>query len=415
MTVLTVRERVLLPFAGGGGLSARQEQALGRLAPLLPRGALNWERGGVRLGPFAGIIRAGDLVIEILPKIDVGAPADGVARGVLVAMLRAAADLAAEDFGEAPLGQQRLHLLDVFILDFCARAAALFRAGAIRTYMGFEDDLPSLRGRLRLAEQVRRTAADRSRFRCAFDELSPDNPYNRALKAVLSRLLPQAIGTEARTAVSGLLHRLAEVTDVPCSAVDIDRLLFNRLTESWRPVFQRASWFLRGLYPDVSAGSVEGLCLLFDMQRLFEAFVGACLRREWRMGGDGSRIILQGPPRHLAGSAEGPVFRLRPDAAVISSGGSVERLLDAKWKRLDASAASRGVTREDAYQLTAYAGAYRCSRVALVYPRAPGLAAGLVETFDLRVPSPSRIEVYTFDLLAAAARKPLPDGLRPMT
>jgi 5-methylcytosine-specific restriction enzyme subunit McrC len=100
---------------------------------------------------------------------------------------------------------------------------------------------------------------------------------------------------------------------------------------------------------------------------------------------------------------------------VISSGGSVERLLDAKWKRLDASAASRGVTREDAYQLTAYAGAYRCSRVALVYPRAPGLAAGLVETFDLRVPSPSRIEVYTFDLLAAAARKPLPDGLRPMT
>ncbi len=129
MTVLTVRERELLPFAGFGGLSARQEQALGRLAPILPRGAVTWERGGVRLGPFAGIIRAGDLVIEILPKIEVGATADGEARGVLVAMLRAATDLAAKDFGAAPLGLQRLHLLDVFILDFCARAAALFGAG----------------------------------------------------------------------------------------------------------------------------------------------------------------------------------------------------------------------------------------------------------------------------------------------
>lgn len=411
MRVLTVRERDLLPFAGDGRLSAGQEQALGKLAPMLPRGALTWERGGVRVGPFSGIVRAGDLVLEILPKIEVGAAADGEARGVLVAMLRAAANVAVADAGAAPLGVQRRHLLDVFILDFCARVAGLLRGGAIRTYQASEDDLPALRGRLRLAEQVRRTAADRSRFRCAFDELSLDNPHNRALKAVLGRLLHQAVGPDARAAVGGLLHRLAEVSHAPCSTTDIDHLPFNRLTETWRPVFQRAGWFLRGLFPDVRAGGTEGLCLLFDMQRLFEAFVGACLRREWRASGASARVVLQGPSRHLAGSAEGPAFRLRPDATVVSTAGAVERLLDTKWKRLDPGAAGRGVAREDAYQLAAYAGAYRCPNVALVYPRPPGLPAGLVETFELRLPGTPRIEVFALDLGSAAAGGALPEGL----
>jgi 5-methylcytosine-specific restriction enzyme subunit McrC len=407
--LLTVRERDILRLGGQGNLDAREEEALGKLAPMLPRGALTWERGGVRVGPFSGIVRTGELVLEILPKIDVGDEAE--ARGVLVAMLRAAADLAVADAGTAPLGMQRRHLLDVFILDFCARVTGLLRGGAIRTYRVVEDDLSALRGRLRLAEQVRRTAADRSRFRCAFDELTPDNPHNRVLKAVLGRLLHQTLGPDARTAVSGLLHRLAEVSDVPCSAADVDRLPFNRLTETWKPLFQRAGWFLRALFPDVRTGGMDGLCLLFDMQRLFEAFVGSCLRREWRHSAAGARIVLQGPSRFLAVSAKGPAFRLRPDAAVVAADGVVERLLDAKWKRLDPGAANRGVAREDAYQLAAYAGAYGCANVALIYPTLPGLPAGLIETFNLCPQLSPRVEVYALDLCAAAAHQPLPPGL----
>jgi 5-methylcytosine-specific restriction enzyme subunit McrC len=409
--VLTIRERDLLAFSGDGKVTAGQENALGKLAPVLPRGALVWERSGVRVGPFCGVIRAADLVLEILPKIEVGTSADKEARGVLVAMLHATGDLAVNNSGTAALGLQRLHLLDVFILDFCARITDLLRGGAIRSYEEFEGDLSAIRGRLSLTEQVRRTPAHRNWLRCRFDELSLDNQHNRSLKAVLARLLPQAIGPAARTAVNGLSHRLAEIADSPCSAADIDRLTFNRLTELWKPVFRRAAWFLRGLFPDVSAGDVEGVCLLFDMQRLFEAFFGACLQREWRANGAGSRIVLQGPARPLAVSSNGPAFRLRPDAAVVSAAGSVERLFDAKWKRLEPGVVGRGVAREDAYQLATYAGAYGCPGVALVYPKAPGLPTGLVEVFELRLPESPRIEVYSLDLLAAAIRQPLPPGL----
>ena len=82
MRILTVHERELLPFGSEGKLTAADERALGKLEPLVPRGALVWERGGVRIGPFVGIVRAGDLVLEVLPKIEVGAPDDAAARGV---------------------------------------------------------------------------------------------------------------------------------------------------------------------------------------------------------------------------------------------------------------------------------------------------------------------------------------------
>jgi len=413
--VLSVRERDLLPFSGEGKITTEQERALVKIAPIMPRGALTWERSGVRVGPFCGVVRAGDLVLEILPKIEVGASVDVEARGVLVAMLRATGDLAVSATGTATLGLQRLHLLDVFILDFCARVTQLLRGGAIRSYEVYEDDLSAIRGRLRLVEQVRRTSAQQHRVRCAFDELTADNAHNRALKAVLTRLLRQAIGPAARAAVGALSHRLTEVPEAPCSAADIDRLAFNRLTEFWKPVFKCAGWFLRGLFPDVRAGDTEGLCLLFDMQRLFEGFVGACLRREWQVNGANSCIVLQGPSRHLAQSADGPAFRLQPDATAVTMTGSVERLFDAKWKRLDPRVAGLGVAREDAYQLAAYAGAYQCPSAALIYPRVLGLQAGLVEVFELRLPNSPQIEVYSLDLFAAASRQPLPLGLCPRT
>lgn len=414
MRVLTIRERELLRCGAGGALAAREEEALARIAPRLPRGTLVWERGGVRLGPFCGVVRAGGLTLEVLPKIEVGTPDEEQERGVLVAMLRSAGALAEADAGSAPLGLQRLHLLDVFILDFCARVTALLRRGAIRSYRAQEDDPPALRGRLRLAEQLRRAAVDQGRVHCRFDELTADNPHNRGLRAVLARLHAQALGPEAKAAADGLLRRLEGVSDAPCTAADVARLPFDRLTEAWRPVFKQAEAFLRGLFPDARAGGDEGICLLFDMQRLFEAFVGARLRRGWRgPSAGGSRVVLQGPPRYLADSADGPAFRLRPDAAVVSDDNTVERLVDAKWKRLEPGAAGRGVAREDAYQLAAYAGAYGCRRVALAYPRPAGLAAGLVEGFDLRLPGKPRIEVFAVDLASLAAGGALPAGLCP--
>ncbi|WP_416173509.1 5-methylcytosine restriction system specificity protein McrC [Cypionkella sp.] len=43
-------------------------------------------------------------------------------------------------------------------------------------------------------------------------------------------------------------------------------------------------------------------------------------------------------------------------------------ILYAKWKRLNLGEQNSGVSSDHVYQMQAYAGRYRCKRLALVYP-----------------------------------------------
>ena len=126
MKVRTVRERdKLLVGDPTVGLTELQAAILDRLTPILPAGAFTWEHKAIRMGSFCGVLRVEDLMIEILPKVGL---ADNDDRGILIAMLRCAGELAAIAIGSGELKLQALHLLDVFILDFCNRVNEMFEA-----------------------------------------------------------------------------------------------------------------------------------------------------------------------------------------------------------------------------------------------------------------------------------------------
>jgi len=125
MRRLTLRECDALPVGHLDGLTETEAAAFARLQPPLPFGALSWEHRAVRFGPICGVLRAGGVMVELLPKTDDGHDPDDTARGLLVAMLRTTGTLTVFKAGEALLGQQRIHLLDHFILDFCARVNAI--------------------------------------------------------------------------------------------------------------------------------------------------------------------------------------------------------------------------------------------------------------------------------------------------
>jgi 5-methylcytosine-specific restriction enzyme subunit McrC len=413
MRRLTLRERDSFPIGTDDGLSEAEAAAFARLQPSLPAGSLTWEHRAIRFGPFCGVLRAADVTVELLPKIDDGQDRNEGTRGLLVAMLRTTGNLTVSSAGEATLGQQQMHLLDQFILDFCARVNAALRGGAITHYQDHEENLNALRGRLILTNHLRRNAFDRSHLFCSFDERTIDNPHNRALKAVLSVLRPNAISAQARATVAALLHRFDDVALHPVTPRDIARLTLDRMTKSWEPIFERAKWLLQGLFPDVRSGEVDGTCLLFNMERLFEAFLGAKLRQAWQgTPEDSFRIVLQGPQKSLAQSDVGHAFRLRPDVTVLDDGGVV-RIFDAKWKRLDTKAPSSGVSPSDVYQLAAYASRYSCERVALVYPASVGCPPGLIESYRLAIPGAPILEAHAVDVRALGRNGPLPLELRP--
>ena len=407
MRRLTFRERERVSIGPAGEISELEAEGIEKLAGRLPAGALAWGHRSLRFGPFCGVLQTEQLAIEILPKIDNGSDSSEDMRGLLVAMLARAGELGSKRVGDAGLGQQHSHLLDVFIEDFCGQVKSALRGGAIARYSERTENLNAIRGRIELTEHLRTNAFDHSHLLCRFDERSIDNPYNQALKAVLRILHGFALGARTRAMVAAFLHRFNEVSDRRVTVRDVGALRFDRTTRHWEPVFARSHWLLSGLYPDVRTGDAAGSALLFNMEKLFETVLRLRIRHACQTQ-DGGRLAvgLQSPVKNLAASS----FQLRPDITIQRDNETVA-ILDAKWKRLDLTEPNSGVSSGDAYQMNAYASRYRCKRLALVYPASEDCPPGKITEFVLMTGDRPMLEVVAVDVRELAFGSGIPAGM----
>ncbi|WP_068305682.1 McrC family protein [Pararhodobacter sp. CCB-MM2] len=407
MRHLTVRERQGVNVGPAGEISELEAEGIARLAALLPPGVLAWGHRSLKFGPFCGVLQTEQLAIEILPKIEQGSDSSEDMRGLLVAMLARVGELGSKRVGDAGLGQQHSHLLDVFIEDFCSQVKTALRGGAIARYSDRAENLNAIRGRLELTKHLRTNAFDRSHLLCRFDERSIDNNYNQALKAVFRILLVHALSPRARTMVATFLHRFDEVTDRRVRARDIEALRLDRTIRHWEPVFTKARWLLSGLYPDVRTGDAAGSALLFNMEKLFETVLGMRIRHSCHLrGGDPVTVTLQGPIKNLATAG----FELRPDISIQSADQTLA-IFDAKWKRLNLGKPNSGVSSDDAYQMNAYASRYNCNRLALLYPAHGGCPPGRVTEFALTTQEQPTLEIIAVDVRELAYGHGIPIGL----
>ena len=407
MRFLNFRERDVVSVGHGGQLSEREADGIEKLAKFLPGGSLAWKRHAVHFGPFCGVLRTPEVTIELLPKIGRGLGTAADMRGLLVAMLAAAGELRLAKVGQADLGRQTTHLLDIFILDFCDRVRVALRGGVIALYTEKSENLNAIRGRLQLTEHLRRNAFDQSQLLCRFDERTIDNPFNCALKGVLRLLLSHSLDPRTQASVTSLLHRLDGVADRPVRVADLDALRFDRTNDHWRNVFDQVRSLLAGLFPDVRIGDGSGSALLFNMERLFEDVLGRRIMRECRkLVGRQLHVELQKPQRTLATTE----FRLRPDIT-IQDDNQVVAILDAKWKQLTPSEPNADVSSADAYQMNAYASRYQCNRLALIYPASASCAPGHVRQFRFQTPGQSILDVVAVDIHDLAFGSTMPAGL----
>lgn len=111
------------------------------------------------------------------------------------------------------------------------------------------------------------------------------------------------------------------------------------------------------------------------MNLLFQSAIANALRRQCDDAPD-VQLDTQDSGLYLATfSPDGRnAFPLRPDI-VIRRGDAVVAVLDTKWKKLAGRPQDResGVAPADAYQMHAYAAAYECPEVTLLYPWHQGL------------------------------------------
>lgn len=384
VSTLTAIEHQVLPVGLGGATLSHAE--VGRLA------ALNQKRPGfciqghhsVRLAQFVGLVNLGGRILEVLPKI--GEQADlARARGTLLRLLRWTYDLPALVGEGVEHDLKHSQLLDVFVLAYLRSLVPLVKVGLVRRYRTMEEDLGVVRGRLLLQRQIAVHAMRVDRVACRFDELTINNPWNQALKAGLLAVRPYVRGLDAERLWLELAAAFVDVS-APQDGVSLHaRLVSNRQVSHYKAALHWVGWILRLLSPSIRAGSNEAPELLFDMNRLFEASVTSKLRRNATIAG--LNLHPQSMGQHLAqlkSDDRQKFFRLRPDM-ILCCGEEVLAIADTKWARLEMDTSGRLIPKDThVYQLHAYAAAYRCLEVVLIYPRHDGLEGAHPSAFQFQ-------------------------------
>ncbi|MFT5438183.1 MAG: 5-methylcytosine-specific restriction enzyme subunit McrC [Alphaproteobacteria bacterium] len=320
----------------------------------------------LRAQQIVGVLASPGATLEILPKID--GLNEASTRECLVHMLARVFDLRVGDGAMADLGWQRYDLLEILIRLFCDRLFSVVHRGLSRRYVGHENDLAALRGRLNVKRQFTSLLSTPQKLACRYEDLSVDIPLNQIMKAAVTRLRTITRAAENQRRLTELAFVFADVSTIAVRDLRWDQVVLNRTNIAWDTLIKLAKMLLGERFQTTSSGGARGFSLMFPMNILFEEYIGRSIRRV--LSGTGLNVQLQGPVKHaLIGPNSAPYFRTKPDI-VISRDGKPLLVIDTKWKRLKGvlDNPKQGVGQADVYQMMAYAHVYGCARMMLLYP-----------------------------------------------
>lgn len=318
---------------------------------------------------YVGVIQVGNLTIEILPKADKGPDSSDQKRkwqGALIDMLRQSGFIRLTTMSDARLRLRSSSLLDIFFESFLAEVSELMHQGLVRKYRQTCGNLPVLKGRVLFQRHLVKNIVHRERFFTAYEFYDRNNPFNQILLTALNVLIQISLNPNLVALARNLASLFGDVEQVIVAEETFARLLYTRNTERYRRALQLARLIILNYSPDLRGGRENVLGILFDMNRLFEQFIYARLKRaEARQ--KHHRVSFKAQMSRQFWSAKGIRKSIRPDIiAQITSGSDQERVvMDTKWKipvegkPLDA----------DLKQMHTYNVQFGARRSFLIYPR----------------------------------------------
>ena len=335
---------------------------------------------------YVGVLQTkSGLTIEILPKIADKTDTDK-SKAVFIKMLRALKNFPFKSSNLASLKTQNLPLLEIFISMFLCELEALVKKGIKSDYITLENNLKFLKGKLNINEQIKRNSIHKERFYVGYSEFLSDIKINRIIKTTLKFLYKKSNFNKNQQKIRELLFIFDEVSTCEDYKNLFEKLIINRQVKHYEQTLLWCKIFLLGNSFTPHKGDDLGFALLFDMNALFENYVGNFIKKKF------SGTILQHSEKHLI--EEPKSFKLRPD--IFLKG---EFIADTKWKiiRQDINESEKKykISQADLYQLYAYGKKYEYVKLYLIYPKIDGARQ---ETMKFRYDDETQLEILYFDL-----------------
>jgi 5-methylcytosine-specific restriction enzyme subunit McrC len=336
------------------------------------------DRRWLKLANYVGVLETPcGTRFEILPKHHAEGDCTTKGRALLRRMIAAAMDLPVRDADEASLQIFDAPLSEWVMGRFLAALDHLIKRGLRSDYLRVAAAERYLRGQLDIVRQMRQPPGRQHVFQIRHDVFVQNRPENRLIKRALEQVCKQTQSPENWRLAQELRSLLQEIPVTEDVVSDFKRWRTDRMMTHYLPVRPWCELILYRQMPYSLAGDWRGISMLFPMEKLFERYVAAALKRD--LASD-ARLVKQAASHYLCEQAGGQMFRLQPD--LIVQHGARRWVLDSKWKRLNASnrADKYGLSQADFYQLFAYGQKYLAGQgeMVLIYP--------LHRTFDKALP-----------------------------
>lgn len=335
----------------------------------------------LKLSQWVGLLRTPDgTTVEILPKTHErpgGRQEAGSlerSRTLLLRMLQATD----ERFRVAPpadLDTARMPLYEVVLRFILEGIRGAVRRGIPHTYVPVQEERAGLRGRLDLPRQVRQPPHRRHLLHVEYDDFLPDRPETRLTRLTVERVLQRTRVDSTKRLARELLHALDDVPPSRNIHQDFSAWRLERGQLHFGALESLCRLALYELNPLVTGQTAHAQALLFDMNKVYEAYIAHLLRAqhpEWQIN-----TQVTGQALGEAGGVQ--AFPLKPDLLITLPDGQVI-VADTKWKRLKPNRAPTfDVDNGDAYQMLAYSHVFQGAPQVgnkilwLIYPWLPGL------------------------------------------
>ena len=328
---------------------------------------------------YVGVLQTkSGLTIEILPKIADKNDAER-SKAVFIKMLRTLKNFPFKSSNLASLKTQNLPLLEIFISMFLCELESLVKKGIKSDYVALEENLNFLKGKLNINEQIKRNSIHKERFYVRYSEFLSDIKINRIIKTTLQFLYKKSNSSKNQQKIRELLFIFDEVLECEDYKNFFAKLVINRQVKHYEQTLLWCKIFLLGNSFTPHNGDDLALALLFDMNALFESYVGNFIKKSF------PGTILQHSEKYLV--EEPKSFKLRPD--IFLEG---DFIADTKWKIVKSR---DDISQADLYQLYAYGKKYECSNLYLIYPKIDGVKQ---EFMKFGYDDKMLLEILYFDL-----------------
>lgn len=210
---------------------------------------------------YVGFIARGRTRLQILPKIyaDYGSiDAEEEKHTSISLLLRLLSYSGYLGYKEIPDPQAieacDNDLFEIFISIFVSRFLNVFKRNIHRAYEPYEENKQFIKGKILFHETILKNSFRKDRHYVRYDEFTADTLMNRIFKTVILHLLSQTVLSENKKKLKLALDYLDEVEPIRMYNGIFDRVIFNRMTEAYRPVFTMAQLLYYNRQPGFSEG-----------------------------------------------------------------------------------------------------------------------------------------------------------------